>query len=81
MAGSEAGAPCRPRYSALYGLSPSQIGLANELCVGRSVQEAFAGLGITVNPTRSKLKHMLAKRAVRSQAELPQLPVLGLRPA
>lgn len=65
--------------AALYGLSPSEARLANELFVGRSVQEAAAALDITVNTARSTLKRIFGKCAVGSQAELLQLLALGPR--
>lgn len=64
---------------ALYGLSPAEARLANELFVGRSVQEAAAALGVTVNTARSTLKRVFGKCAVGSQAELLQLLALGPR--
>jgi len=65
--------------AALYGLCPSEARLANELFAGRSVKEAAAALDITVNTARSNLKHIFAKCAVGSQAELLQLLALGPR--
>jgi DNA-binding CsgD family transcriptional regulator len=63
----------------LYGLCPSEARLANELFAGRSVRQAAAALGITANTARSTLKHIFAKCAVGSQAELLQLLALGPR--
>lgn len=63
----------------LYGLSPSEARLANELFAGRSVQEAATVLEITVNTARSALKRIFGKCGVRSQAELLQLLALGPR--
>lgn len=65
--------------AALYGLCPSEARLANELFAGRSVQQAAAALDITANTARSTLKHIFAKCAVGSQAELLQLLALGPR--
>jgi DNA-binding CsgD family transcriptional regulator len=63
----------------LYGLTAGEARLANELFVGKSLQDAAAALSITANTARTKLKRIFSKCAVASQGELLQLLSLGPR--
>jgi DNA-binding CsgD family transcriptional regulator/PAS domain-containing protein len=63
----------------LYGLTPAEAGLANELFGGRSLADSAKVRSISVNTARSMLKRIFAKCAVHSQPELLLLLSLGPR--
>jgi DNA-binding CsgD family transcriptional regulator len=63
----------------LYGLTPGEARLTNELFLGKSLGDAAGAAGITENTARSKLKRIFGKCGVGSQAELLQLLSLGPR--
>jgi DNA-binding CsgD family transcriptional regulator len=63
----------------LYGLTPGEARLTNELFVGKSLADAATATGVTVNTARSRLKRIFGKCSVGSQAELLQLLSLGPR--
>jgi DNA-binding CsgD family transcriptional regulator len=52
--------------------------LASWLSQGKSVEEAAAAMGITVNTARAYLKRIYGKTGVRRQPELIRLLLLGL---
>jgi DNA-binding CsgD family transcriptional regulator len=63
----------------LYGLTPGEARLTNELFVGKSLQDAATALSITASTARTVLKRIFSKCSVASQAELLQLLSLGPR--
>jgi DNA-binding CsgD family transcriptional regulator len=63
----------------LYGLTPAEAGLANELFGGQSLAESAKARSISVNTARSMLKRIFTKCAVHSQPELLLLLSLGPR--
>ena len=63
----------------LYGLTPGEARLTNELFVGKSLADAANATGVTINTARSRLKRIFGKCSVGSQAELLQLLSLGPR--
>jgi DNA-binding CsgD family transcriptional regulator len=62
----------------LYGLTAGEARLASGLLQGKSVEEAAAAMGITVNTARAYLKRIYNKTGVRRQPELVRLLLLGL---
>jgi DNA-binding CsgD family transcriptional regulator len=62
----------------LYGLTAGEARLASWLSQGKSVDEAAAAMGITVNTARAYLKRIYGKTGVRRQPELIRLLLLGL---
>jgi DNA-binding CsgD family transcriptional regulator len=62
----------------LYGLTPGEARFAASLLQGKSVEEAAAAMGITVNTARAYLKRIYQKTGVRRQPELMRLLLLGL---
>jgi DNA-binding CsgD family transcriptional regulator len=62
----------------LYALTPGEARLASWLLQGKSVEEAAAAMGITVNTVRAYLKRIYNKTGVRRQPELVRLLLLGL---
>lgn len=62
----------------LYRLTAGEARLASCLLQGKSVEEAAAAMGITVNTARAYLKRIYNKTGVRRQPELVRLLVLGL---
>jgi DNA-binding CsgD family transcriptional regulator len=63
----------------LYGLTPAEARLANELFGGQSLTESAKTSGISVNTAKSMLKRIFTKCAVHSQPELLLLLSLGPR--
>jgi DNA-binding CsgD family transcriptional regulator len=63
----------------LYGLTPAEARLANELFGGQSLAESAKISGISVNTAKSMLKRIFTKCAVHSQSELLLLFSLGPR--
>ena len=63
----------------LYGLTPGEARLANQLFVGDSLVEAAAHLGISINTAKATLKRVFGRCSVGSQTELVQLLSLGPR--
>lgn len=63
----------------LYGLTPAEVRLTNELFGGRSLAEAAVASGISINTAKSVLKRIFVKCAVGSQTELLLLLSLGPR--
>jgi DNA-binding CsgD family transcriptional regulator len=63
---------------ALYALTAGEARLAARLVQGKSVDEAAAAIGITVNTARAYLKRIYGKTGVRRQPELMRLLLLGL---
>jgi DNA-binding CsgD family transcriptional regulator len=63
----------------LYGLTPAEARLANELFGGQSLIESAKTSGISVNTAKSMLKRIFTKCAVHSQPELLLLLSLGPR--
>ena len=63
-----------------FGLSPTEIRLAEALCNGQSLDEFADRNGTTLNTVRSQAKQIFAKTGVRRQVELPKrlLPYLKL---
>jgi DNA-binding CsgD family transcriptional regulator len=62
----------------LYGLSAGEARLTSWLLQGKSVDEAAAAMGITVNTARTRLKRIYNKTGVRRQPELVRRLLLGL---
>jgi DNA-binding CsgD family transcriptional regulator len=62
----------------LYALTAGEARLASGLLQGKSVDEAAAAMGITVNTARAYLKRIYNKTGVRRQPELVRLLLLGL---
>ena len=62
----------------LYALTAGEARLAARLAQGKSVEEAAAAIGITVNTARAYLKRIYSKTGVRRQPELVRLLLLGL---
>jgi DNA-binding CsgD family transcriptional regulator len=62
----------------LYALTPGEARVAVSLLQGKSVEEAAAAMGITVNTARAYLKRIYQKTGVRRQPELMRLLLLGL---
>jgi DNA-binding CsgD family transcriptional regulator len=62
----------------LYALTPGEARLAARLAQGKSIEEAAAAIGITVNTARAYLKRIYGKTGVRRQPELVRLLLLGL---
>lgn len=63
---------------ALYSLTHGEARVAAWLLQGKSVEEAAAAMGITVNTARAYLKRIYQKTGVRRQPELIRLLLLGL---
>jgi DNA-binding CsgD family transcriptional regulator len=62
----------------LYALTTVEARLATHLSHGRSVEEAAAEMGVTVNTARAYLKRIYSKLGVRRQSELTRRLLLGL---
>jgi DNA-binding CsgD family transcriptional regulator len=62
----------------LYSLTAGEARIAAWLLQGKSVEEAAAAMGITVNTARAYLKRIYQKTGVRRQPELMRLLLLGL---
>ena len=62
----------------LYSLTPGEARLASWLLQGKSVEEAAAAMGVTLNTARAYLKRIYQKTGVRRQPELMRLLLLGL---
>jgi DNA-binding CsgD family transcriptional regulator len=62
----------------LYSLTAVEARLAAWLLQGKSIDEAAAAMGITVNTARAYLKRVYHKTGVRRQPELMRLLLLGL---
>jgi len=54
----------------LFGLTPAEARVCEQLVKGRSVQDAAADLAITIDTARAHLKKIFAKLGVNRQAEL-----------
>jgi DNA-binding CsgD family transcriptional regulator len=68
-----------PVLRQLYGLTPAEARLTNELFIGRSLAEGAKASGITINTAKSVLKTIFTKCAVGSRSELLLLLSLGPR--
>ena len=53
-----------------FALAPAEARLAQLICDGRSLAEAAADLGWTLESTRSASKQVFARMGVRGQAEV-----------
>jgi DNA-binding CsgD family transcriptional regulator len=62
----------------LYALTPVEARLAACLLQGKSVDEAAAAMGVTINTARVYLKRIFVKTGVRRQSALMRLLLLGL---
>jgi DNA-binding CsgD family transcriptional regulator len=62
----------------LYALTAGEARLTSLLLQGKSVEEAAAAMGITVNTARTRLKQIYNKTGVRRQPELVRRLLLGL---
>jgi DNA-binding CsgD family transcriptional regulator len=62
----------------LYALTAGEARLTSCLLQGKSVEEAAAAMGITLNTARAYLKRIYNKTGVRRQPELMRLLLLGL---
>jgi DNA-binding CsgD family transcriptional regulator len=62
----------------LYSLTAGEARFAAWLLQGKSVEEAAAAMGITINTARAYLKRIYQKTGVRRQPELMRLLLLGL---
>jgi DNA-binding CsgD family transcriptional regulator len=61
----------------LYALTVVEARLATRLLQGKSIDEAAAEMGVTVNTTRAYLKRIYCKIGVRRQSELMRRLLLG----
>jgi DNA-binding CsgD family transcriptional regulator len=62
----------------LYSLTGGEARFVSWLLQGKSVEQAAAAMGITVNTARAYLKRIYNKTGVRRQTELVRLLLLGL---
>jgi DNA-binding CsgD family transcriptional regulator len=62
----------------LYALTAGEARLTSWLLQGKSVEEAAAAMGITINTARTRLKRIYTKTGVRRQPELVRRLLLGL---
>ena len=62
----------------LYALTAGEARLTSLLLEGKSVEEAAAAMGVTVNTARTRLKRIYNKTGVRRQPELVRRLLLGL---
>jgi DNA-binding CsgD family transcriptional regulator len=62
----------------LYALTAGEARLTSWLLQGKSVEEAAAAMGITINTARTRLKRIYNKTGVRRQPELVRRLLLGL---
>ena len=62
---------------ALYGLTQSEMGLVEQLLLGRSLKEASERLHIVPETARSYLKAIFAKTDTHRQGELIRVPYDG----
>jgi DNA-binding CsgD family transcriptional regulator len=68
----------------LFALAPNEARLALALCRGRTIAEASADLGLTIETTRSYSKAIYGKTGARGQSDLVRIimgSVLALAPA
>jgi DNA-binding CsgD family transcriptional regulator len=63
----------------LYGLTPAEANLTNELFVGKTLEQAAQARGISINTAKYTLKSVFSKCEVSSRAELLLLLSLGPR--
>ncbi len=62
---------CTPNiYAQLYGLTPGESRVAQQLVMGRSPREAAEALGVGVETVRTHLKNALVKMGCHRQADL-----------
>lgn len=54
----------------IYGLTPAEVRLAQQLLLGRRPAEAAEALGVTIHTVRAYLKRLYHKIGVRTQANL-----------
>ncbi len=66
------------RFGQLYGLSPAEIALIDELLQGSSIAIAADKLGISENTARTQLRSVFGKTNVHRQAELIRLVLTSL---
>ncbi len=66
------------RFGQLYGLSPAEIALIDELLQGSSIAIAADKLGISENTARTQLRSVFGKTNVHRQAELMRLVLTSL---
>ena len=66
------------RFGQLYGLSPAEIALIDELLQGSSIAIAADKLGISENTARTQLRSVFSKTNVHRQAELMRLVLTSL---
>jgi DNA-binding CsgD family transcriptional regulator len=62
----------------LYALTAGEARLVSWLLQGKSVEEAAAAMGVTVNTARTRLKRIYNKTGIRRQPELVRRLLLGL---
>ena len=65
-------------FGQLYGLSPAEVALIDELLQGSSIAVAAEKLGISENTARTQLRSVFAKTHVHRQAELIRLVLTSL---
>ena len=63
----------------LYGLTPAEAKLTNELFTGKTLAEAAQARGISINTAKYTLKSVFSKCEVKSRSELLLLLSLGPR--
>jgi DNA-binding CsgD family transcriptional regulator len=66
------------RFGQLYGLSPAEVVLLEELLQGSSITIAADKLGISENTARTQLRSVFSKTNVHRQAELIRLVLTSL---
>jgi DNA-binding CsgD family transcriptional regulator len=66
-------------FASLYGLTPAEVRLAQQLLLGATLQEAACRAQVKISTVRSQLNTLLRKTGTRRQAELVR--VLSVVPA
>jgi pimeloyl-ACP methyl ester carboxylesterase/DNA-binding CsgD family transcriptional regulator len=72
VASSQSRALSAEALGRLYELTPAEARLAQQLVLGRSLDEACAGQGVSINTGKTHLKRIFSKVGVRRQSELVQ---------
>lgn len=64
----------------LYSLTPAESELVRLLVQGRSLEQAAAARGVSLNTVRTQLKHIFSKTDTKRQGELVQMVLAGINP-
>jgi DNA-binding CsgD family transcriptional regulator len=65
----------------VYGLSPSQQSIAEQIIAGQDLVRAASNLGVSVTTARTQLQRMFEKTGVRSQPALVRALLSVVSPA